>query len=49
MKVREDLAEVTRERDGLLVIFAATLEVVSPEQFAEIRRLVASRDRGASD
>lgn len=39
-----DLAAVVTERDGLLVIFGVFLEVISVEQFAEIRARLADRD-----
>lgn len=47
MQARQDLAAVTAERDKLLVIVEAAFNVVTTEQFAEIRRQVAARDREA--
>jgi hypothetical protein len=46
-RVQHDLDEVTSERNQLLVIVSAAWHVVTPEQWAEMRRRIAARDPGA--
>jgi hypothetical protein len=42
--VQMELDEATRERDGLLEVVAALLDVVTPVQFGQVRRRLADRD-----
>jgi hypothetical protein len=45
-RVQDDLEKVTSERDQLLVIVDAAMHVMTPDQFAELRRQVAQHDAG---
>jgi hypothetical protein len=47
MKAKQDAAELATERDGLLAIVEALMGVVTPEQFGEARRRLASKDQGS--
>lgn len=47
-RAQHDLDTVTSERNQLLAIVDAAMAVVSPEQFAEMRRLIVVRDAGGS-
>lgn len=48
-QVRHQLEEMTSERDQLLVITQAAMNVMTPEQFAEVRRQIAERDPGSDN
>lgn len=45
-RTQHDLDEVTSERNQLLAIVDAAMTVVTPEQFAAMRRLIVVRDAG---
>lgn len=45
-KAQDDLEEMTTERNQLLVIVAAAMNVVTPEQFAAMRARIGKRDAG---
>jgi hypothetical protein len=45
-EARRELAEVTRERDQLLVIVDVTMHVMTPGQLAAVRNGIAEHDRG---
>lgn len=45
-KVQDDLDKMTSERDQLLVITEAAMNVMTPEQFAAMRAKIAERDAG---
>jgi hypothetical protein len=38
------IARLTKERDGLIIIYRAFLDVVTTEQFAEVRARLAAQD-----
>jgi hypothetical protein len=43
-RARQDLAAMTAERNQLAAIVDAAMNVMTPEQFAEMRRRIARRD-----
>lgn len=45
-KVQDDLEKMTTERDQLTVMLGAAMNVMTPEQFAEVRRQVRAHDAG---
>lgn len=45
-RVQHDLELMTTERDQLTVMLGAAMNVMTPEQFAEMRRRVGQHDAG---
>lgn len=43
-RVQHDLDAMTAERDQLVVIVGAAMHVMTPDEFAEVRRRIAERD-----
>jgi hypothetical protein len=45
-KAQDDLDKMTTERDQLTVMLGAAMNVMTPEQFAEMRRRIEAHDAG---
>ncbi len=45
-QVQLDLDKMTSERNQLAVILDAAMEVITPDQFAAVRRRIGERDAG---
>lgn len=48
-KVQSDLDKMTTERNQLTVMLGAAMNVMTPEQFAEVRRQVREHDAGSDN
>lgn len=48
-QAKRDLQAMTAERNQLLTIVRVTMELMTPEQFAEARRQIAERDPGSDN
>jgi hypothetical protein len=45
-RVQDDLDKMTTERNQLTVMLGAAMNVMTPDQFAEVRRQVKRHDAG---